>query len=346
MSLSSLSAQQAEGLFKTSVEFVEQNQGITPALTVVIDTEEEFDWHSDHSRESTSVSSMANIGRVQDIFDDCGVRPCYVMDYPVATQKEGFLPLREICDSGRCTIGAHLHPWVSPPHDEPVTRRNTFPGNLPAALEAEKLSVLKKEIESNFQREVVIYKAGRYGFGVNTAKILESMGFQIDLSPSPGFNLSSEGGPNFLEFSNRAFWFGSKGDMLCLPCTGGFVGLAGKAMAPIYQVANQPVMKKLRTPGILSRLGVVDRIRLSPEGFSLKDLKKITLFLLRQNINILTLSFHSPSVVVGHTPYVKTESELKAFLELIKNYIHFFVHECGGVLMTPEEVKKRAEGLR
>ncbi|HIE82472.1 MAG TPA: WalW protein, partial [Dehalococcoidia bacterium] len=203
------SAREIKYLFG-DIEFVAFSKQKRPILTVVIDTEEEFDWNFPQSRKETSVTAMSDIGLVQDIFDDFNVRPCYMMDYPVATQKQGFLPLKEIFDSGRCALGAHLHPWVSPPHVEQVTKVNTFPGNLPAELERDKLDILKGIIESNFQCKVLSYKAGRYGFGVNTAALLESLGFEIDLSPSPGFNQSDEGGPDFTRFTNRAFWFGSR----------------------------------------------------------------------------------------------------------------------------------------
>ncbi|MHC4956501.1 MAG: WalW protein, partial [Planctomycetota bacterium] len=91
-----------------------------PILLVVSDTEEEFDWGKPHDREATSVTAMAAIGRAQAVFDEYGVRPCYVIDYPVVSQAEGYEPLVAIHRDGRCEIGAHLHPWVSPPHDEEV----------------------------------------------------------------------------------------------------------------------------------------------------------------------------------------------------------------------------------
>src|SRR5688500_2908368 len=104
-------------------------------LIVVIDTEEEFNWSQDFSRQNTSVKSMRSIEKIQTVFNEYGIAPVYVVDYPVAFQPDGYRPLQEIHGSGRCLIGAHLHPWVNPPFDEQVSRRNSFPGNLPASLE-------------------------------------------------------------------------------------------------------------------------------------------------------------------------------------------------------------------
>src|SRR3546814_7282533 len=59
-----------------------------PLLLVVIDTEEEFDWHLPHSRDNTSVSALAAQGPAQQFFARHDIVPTYVVDYPVATRPE------------------------------------------------------------------------------------------------------------------------------------------------------------------------------------------------------------------------------------------------------------------
>ena len=49
-------------------------------------------------------------------------------------------------------IGAHLHPWVNPPFVESVSNYNSYPGNLPGALERAKLHKLTSRIEQSFER--------------------------------------------------------------------------------------------------------------------------------------------------------------------------------------------------
>ena len=41
-----------------------------PILSVVIHTEEEFDWGKPHDRRATSVEHMRHIGRAQSLFDE------------------------------------------------------------------------------------------------------------------------------------------------------------------------------------------------------------------------------------------------------------------------------------
>ena len=112
---------------------------LPPQLMVVIDTEEEFDWNKPVDRNSTSVVSMQHIHRVQDIFDEYNIKPCYVIDYPVASQQESYQYLVEIFKDNRCEIGAHLHPWVTPPETEELIAKNTYPGNLEQSLSSRSL---------------------------------------------------------------------------------------------------------------------------------------------------------------------------------------------------------------
>ncbi|HEX9802908.1 MAG TPA: glycosyltransferase, partial [Gammaproteobacteria bacterium] len=153
-----------------------------PLLLVVIDTEEEFDWRLPHSRENTSVSAIAAQGRAQEIFARHGIVPTYVVDYPVATTPAAVGILKSFSSRGACRIGAHLHPWVNPPHLEIVNATNSYPGNLPPALERAKLTALTEAIVQSFGTAPVVYKAGRYGLGPATAGILEELGYRVDVS--------------------------------------------------------------------------------------------------------------------------------------------------------------------
>jgi hypothetical protein len=318
------------------IKFVNEAKLTAPVLLVVIDTEEEFDWSKPHSRTSTSVAAMQEIYKVQDIFKARSVVPCYVMDYPVVTQDDGVSPLKEIYQNQQCSVGAHLHPWVNPPHEEEVIAINSFPGNLPRELEYKKLSVLVDRMEKAFGSRPTVYKAGRYGIGQNTVQTLESLGLNIDLSPTPGFNYSDQGGPDYSRYTNKPFMFGSAGSLLSIPCTGGYIGYLGGRSRSVYKVATSPPFMKLRLPGILSRIGAVERLRLSPEGYELDEMIALSDYLVNRGCKVLTLSFHSPSVKPGCTPYVRNKNDLAKFLAKIEGYIDYFFSEYSGQTMTPE----------
>jgi len=315
-----------------------------PQLIVVIDTEEEFDWGDPVDRNQTGVTAMDYIYRVQDIFDEYGIVPCYVVDYPVVSQKSGCRALQKIFNEGRCEIGAHLHPWVSPPLEEVMSPKNTFPGNLDPSLEKEKLQILIDKIESVFGVKPTAYKAGRYGVGENTTNILDELGFEVDLSLCPPVDYSAESGPDFSSFSAEPFWFGRNNNLVEIPVTGAFVGWAGEFSKPIYNFAMK--FKKYKLPGVFSRLSLVDRLMLSPEGFNSADHIKLTHDLYRRGVRTFTWSFHSPSVVPGHTSYVQNEQQLEEFLGMFRTYFDFFFNQLGGEATTPTKLRRQLRGLK
>ena len=308
-----------------------------PTLSIVIDTEEEFDW-STFRRDQRSVEAMAEVGRAQEIFDEFGIVPTYVVDSPVVEQETGSRDLARYAAEGRAVIGAHLHPWVAEPYEEEVNARNSYPGNLPPELEREKLRRLRDQITQVFGSAPEVYKAGRYGFGPNTPSVLAELGFTIDLSACPSFHFGQDGGPDYLHWSALPYWFGEDESLLGLPTTGAFVGWLRGAPA-VHELARAEALRWSRLPGILSRLGAIERIRLSPEGYTVDEMLRLTRALLAQGVRCLTYSFHSPSLAVGKTSYVQSESDRRVFLDGMRRYFDTFLTELGGVSRTPLELR-------
>ncbi|MBF0295857.1 MAG: polysaccharide deacetylase family protein [Magnetococcales bacterium] len=307
-----------------------------PLLMVVVDTEEEFDWNLPVRREAVSVAAMAGIGLGQEVCEPFGAKPVYVMSHAVVSREAGIAPLRPFLAAGRAVAGAHLHPWNTPPWDEELSPRLSFPGNLPPALERAKLLTLTLAIESALGQRPVIYKAGRYGIGPNTHAILTELGYRFDLSPSPPFDLSPEGGPDFSHHDTQP---SLAGGLLTLPTTGGYYGLlAGRSAHARFRASRHPLAVALRLPGLLARGGLLNRIRLSPEGATLEEMKRLTRALLARGTGLFSISFHSPTLCPGHTPYVRDQAELRGFLQRLRGYLAFFTTELGGRCTTPMEL--------
>lgn len=319
--------------------YVDPNE--KPRFVVIIDTEEERDWRLEKSRHQTAVKSLRWISRIQHIFDEYRITPVYAVDYPVVSHSDGYEPLQEIHSAGRCLIGAHLHPWVNPPFDEAVNSYNSFPGNLPRALEAGKLKVLIECIGERFGVYPTMYKAGRYGIGPNTESILEHLGFEIDLSICPHMDYSAEGGPDFSRNSAWPFWFGKRRRLLELPLTVGFAGLLRRWGTMVHKTASLSALSSLHPVGLLARLGMLDRIWLSPEGYRSDEHVKLVHALFADGLRVFSFAFHSPSVVPGNTPYVRVWKDLEDFLSRCRTFFDFFLGELGGRPATPLELKEQ-----
>jgi hypothetical protein len=311
-----------------------------PVLTVVVDTEEEFDWAGDFNPEANQVGHMENIACFQEIANDYGVRPAYLVTYPIVSRPEGYRRLLEYLDRNQAVLGAHLHPWVTPPKVEAMNRRNSYPGNLPPDLEREKLAVLTEKIRTVTGREPKIYKAGRYGLGPGTHRTLAELGYEVDTSPAPPMDFSADGGPDFSTCSAEPFWPGQPGGLLCLPCTGAFTGLFGSAAPAVYSVCSGNPLGLLRVPGILARLGLLDRLRLTPEGYSLSDLIRLTRYCYARGTRAFSFNLHSSTIQPRAGHYVQNDDELRRFLHVIRAYFEFFVRELNGTFMTPLAIRE------
>lgn len=310
-----------------------------PTLMVLIDTEENFDWSKPLARENTDVTAMRAQTRAHRIFDKYGIKPVYVADYPVVSQRDGAEPLRELLDDGKCMIGAHLHPWVNPPYDEVVCNINSYPGNLPGDLEREKLRRLTETIADQFGERPIVYKAGRYGVGFNTSAILDELGYEIDTSVLTRTDLSHEEGPDFSVCGGDPYWFGANRRMLEIPMTAGYVGALRAGGPGLRRFLTSPPGLALHLPGIFCRLGLFERIVLTPEGITWEEHQRLTRSLYKAGQRVFSFTYHSPSLDVGYTPYVQSEQDLTAFLDKFERYFDFFFGELGGRTATPVEIR-------
>ena len=306
-----------------------------PLLCVVVDTEEQFDWQGPFSRHNVAVSAIGSLHLAQSLFERYGLRPAYLLDHPIATSDLARGLIGDWHDSGGCEIGAQLHPWVNPPHVEEVTPVNSFAGNLPPGLERQKLEALRSEIGAAFRTMPRIYKAGRYGLGPSTATTLERLGFAVDTSGLPHTDLRFKHGPDLRSFTEHPFLFGEERPLLQLPPTRGFIGRAAALAPRLFALVENEGPLASQARGALARAGLIDRVTLTPEGITLGQMKALTRALLARGQRVFTMSFHSPSLEPGHTPYVTDARTRADFLRRIEGYLEFFLAELGGAPTTP-----------
>lgn len=307
---------------------------MTPQLVVVVDTEEEFDWTRPFSREATATRSIPAQAAAHAIYDRLGVVPTYVIDYPVATDPEAVRFLRGLREDGRAEIGAHLHPWVTPPHVEEVNRRNSYHCNLPADLERAKIEAITQAIAESFGERPTVFKAGRHGFGANTARVLAELGYKVDCSRLPHTDLRGDEGPDFRDTPSEPYWLDRPGGLLEVPLTIGYIGRLAPLGPRLDWLFDNGAAARLHIPGILARTDLVARSRLTPEGVPVAEQCRLIEAMARRGQRVFSLVYHSPSLAPGNTPYVRDEAELAAFLNGLEVVLRFFRDRIGGCFTT------------
>jgi hypothetical protein len=278
-------------------------------FTLFVDTEEEFDWTAPFRRDGHGTTAIATLPQAHRQFAERGIGVVYLIDYPVAANPAGAAVLREVMADGRSEIGAQLHPWVTPPFDEQVSVFNSFAGNLPDQLEGAKLDRLAEAIKHAVGTAPRIYRAGRYGLGPHSLKLLHARGYRIDTSMRSAFSYAGEGGPDYRAIGSHAFRTGPDDALLELPFTTVFTGRARAAGTRLHG----QLQRLSKAAGVASRLGLLNRVGLTPEGVALHEALEAIRTAVGDGVRLLNFSFHSPSLVPGHTPYVRDAGDLRRF---------------------------------
>ncbi|WP_420797105.1 polysaccharide deacetylase family protein [Altericroceibacterium spongiae] len=286
---------------------------------LTVDTEEEFDWNKPLTRDAYDLHHLVHLGRFQQFCEEEQVAPVYLIDWPVANSPLAEEILRPAVKRKKAEIGIQLHPWVNPPFEEEVNQLNSFAGNLSRSLEHSKFHLLRNMIQDRFEIAPVMYRAGRYGAGPDTAKMLQKDGIAIDSSVRARFNYNAQGGPNYQSHPLCPYWLDDTHQLLELPLTTSFFGLLRKQADSIYPMLRRfPALR-----GILSRLGLIERIPLTPEGVSIEEAIRGIDIALDDGLPMLVFSFHSPSLAPGHTPYVRDDKDLD---QLYAWFRHIFAY--------------------
>ena len=292
-------------------DFVRFDEDFGQRFLVTIDTEEEFDWGAPLDPAKHSLRSVPAFASFQQFCEHNGVVPIYLMDHAVATAPDTAAVLRDAFVAGRAEAGIHLHPWLNPPMEEEISEFNSFAGNLPAKLEHAKFGLLLDTIVDRFDTRPVIYRAGRYGVGPNSAAMLQAEDIAIDTSVRALFDYSQTGGPNFRDHPLRPYWLDRAGGLMEIPVTSVFWG----PLRPAGRWLYPRLWRAPRLRGLLARLGLLERIPLTPEGISADEAIRAIDIALDDGLPLLVFSFHSPSLAPGNTPYVRSAEDLDAFYD-------------------------------
>ncbi len=249
-----------------------------PTLLIVsIDTEED-NWRP--RRDGVTVENIRELPRLDGLFQRLGVRATYFSTYQVAIHDWAAPILREL-HGGGAELGAHLHPWNTPPLDEPFAPRNTMLKNLPAALQLAKLERLTATLREAFGGRPVSFRAGRYGLGPDSVTALIRCGYRVDSSVTPFVSWEEyDDGPTFIGAPLDSYRLAGgadvripqpEGPLVELPMSVGYNRPPSGAWARLYRALSTPALRPLHLRGIASRAGIVKRIALSPETDSGAD---------------------------------------------------------------------------
>lgn len=298
-------------------------------LIVTIDTEE--DGWSNYRPTGYSLENIKGIPRLQEIFDRYGVKPTYLITYPIATDDYCIDLFSKYHAENKCEIGLHCHPWNTPPFEEEINVYNSMMANLPEDLQFKKLKVLKETIVKNLGVTPLSYRAGRWAFHAGSARALAALGLKVDTSMTAYTDWSEYDGVDYTWVSPEPFRFNPEnifksepeGRLLQVPASVGFLQQNFLLANKIYRSLEGSHWKKLRIKGILHRLGLLNQIPLSPELSSAEDMIKLLIKMSKMEFIVANMFFHSTALKKGLSPFVTSEEDEISFLRRVEDFVAF-----------------------
>ena len=300
-------------------------------LLVGIDTEGDNQWSAD-ARLNQRFENIYALPRLHTLFQEHGVRPTYVITYPVARDPRSADVLRALLAGGDCEIGAHHHAWETPPCSEADVTHHVYASQLAGPQFQSQLENLTEAITAAVGRRPVSYRSGRFGFSAAHVPALERCGYMVESSVAPLFYESHKGGPEFVEAPLTPYFLAY--DSATRP------GCSGILEVPVSAALNRRLPKALQyayarapkpytTKRALRAMRVVRMRWLRPSYSSLEDMIALATDLARWNEPVLNLLFHSSEAIVGGSPYNRTRDELDAFCARLQRFLRFATGELG-----------------
>ena len=314
-----------------------------PSLLVAIDTEGDNQWSAD-ARRDQRFENIYILDRLHEFFERHGVRPTYVVTYPVVGDAQSADVLGRLVAAGQCEIGAHHHAWETPPFSDDDVRRHPYALSLPADQFDAQLASLTDAIEAAVGSRPVSYRSGRFGFSASHVSSLERHGYLVDSSVTPLFYEAHKGGPDFVGAPLSPYFLSyddatraGASNLLELPVSAALSRRVPAWLERLYGRVPRPYTTKR-----LLRLAGIAQVRwLRPSYSSAADMIRLADDVVRRGSPILNLLFHSSEALVGGSPYNRTQAELEAFYERLGRALTHMTGTLGAEPMTFAEFHHR-----
>ncbi len=168
-------------------------KSIQPATHVVltIDVEPDNAWEN---HQNPSVANVEQLLRLQALLARHGARATCLTTYRVCQNERAVEVLQELAAAG-AEVGAHLHPWETPPVLESGldTLFPVYPHELPLRLFERKIGELMETLTRRFEAPTS-YRGGRWGLAAGHIAVLERSGIVVDSSVTPLIDWRSKPG--------------------------------------------------------------------------------------------------------------------------------------------------------
>jgi hypothetical protein len=320
-------------------------------VVVSVDTEED-NWRA--ARADLSVENIRELPRFQAHCERLGMRPTYFTTYQVASTPWAASVLRDLAAGGRAEVGAHLHPWNTPPIDEALVPRLSMTKNLPPALQRSKIASLTRALEETTGARPTSFRTGRYGLGRETTQALIEQRYRVDSSVTPWISwVGTDDGADFVGAPLSVYTLDGTtdprqavpgGPLVEVPLSCGFTRWPFERWERVSRGLAGRWLRPFRLVGLAARAGVVRSAMLSPEISPPGDMLRLAMHLVSHGVTHLQVTLHSPTLRPGLSPFAPSRRDVERLYGWIDQFIEGLARAVPISFSTVSEASALAQG--
>jgi len=288
-------------------------------LVISIDVEEEGLFSGQYPRTPPGVSNVANLQRLKFIPREFGFPLTLLVTYQVARDAAARRVLEYWRDHYGTEIGAHLHPWNTPPFADLSEPEPVRSEKIPPPILREKLANLVGGIQENLGVTPRSFRMGRFDWGPRLLSLLPEMGFKVDSSMVP--LTQKVGGPQHFLAPADPFRLQVRGH------SGSPLVEAPLTMVPVFAGTPRLIYRLSGAlPGdwgelIRSRFPYVLAAGIHPVWYPLPSMRLAARLHRRRGGRVLNMFFHSSELAVGGTPQFPNEAAVARLIAKIRAFL-------------------------
>ncbi|TVM17328.1 hypothetical protein DPQ33_09075 [Oceanidesulfovibrio indonesiensis] len=309
-------------------------------LVISIDVEEEGLFSGKYSRTPPGVRNVSHLDALNFVYDEFGFPLTLLTSYQVAQDDAASDMLIRMREERGAEIGAHLHPWNTPPLEdvgpEPV-RSDAMPMDILRA----KMATLFDSLEQRFGKPATSFRMGRWDFGAQVEQLLPEFGILVDASHAPLRH--ARGGPD--RFLTPSY------DPYLLPAVGDYprVTEAPLTMLPVMPITARcthtfaRLMPKTIRESILANYSAVAAAGIQPVWYPSTSMRWAARLHRRRGGNVLVMFLHSSELMPGHSPNFPNQEAVDRLVEKIRHFLGWLTQSGPIQGVTLSELHKRAD---
>lgn len=303
-------------------------------LAITVDVEEEGLFSGRYESHNVSTENVPSLERLDPVFREWHISPTLLLTHPVANAECHRNLLLKLKQQWNAEIGAHLHPWNTPP-------LQPLPHPEPVPTELMPLELLEAKMQSLFQsiRQMgvtpISFRMGRFDFGPKIFSLLQRADILVDSSVAPMRRFQSSPGllaapsdPYFPDPKNPRH--PGRSSVLEVPIT----------ILPLFPNLGPWLDRAPLPPSWTSWFAMhLGSLSAQPMNAGLAHLKAATRLHRHRGGQVLTIYFHSSELMPGGCPQHQTPQDVDRFLARLRNFLAWLHREMPVESLTLSQLK-------